>query len=199
MCFHDDWFLLFQSLCPNFPPRITAGTSREQVLQRETLSSQRLLCQHQERLSFHQPKVRIGSCFSSEFQQKMGCFMVASWTPKATKFLSIGRTCLQARWTSITKRRISWRVNTPQPWLLNASTHLWAQFSRIRNSSFRGSRVFFSGVGYFKPTSDAVSHQPKRTAQTPGFAVGVSRGTSQAVHSHIGIWLSPLRSPDVLE
>lgn len=71
MCFHDDWFLLFQSLCPSFPPRIAAGTSPEQVLQRETLSSQRLLCQHQERFSFHQPKVRISSRFSSEFQRKI--------------------------------------------------------------------------------------------------------------------------------
>lgn len=167
MCFYDDWFLLFQSLCPSFSPRITTGTTPEQVLQRETISSQRLLCQHQERLSFHQPKVRISSCFSYEFQQKMFCFTGASRNPKATKFLSTGRTCLWACWTSITKRRVSWQVNTPRPWLPRASTHLWAQFSHIRNSSFGGGLVFFSGVGYFKPMSDAVSHQPKRTGWTP--------------------------------
>lgn len=71
-------------------------------------------------------------------------------------------------------------------------------FTHIRNS-FGGGYVFFSGVGYFKPMSDAVSHQPNRTAQTPGLALPVPQGTSQAAHSCIGIWLSPLHSPDILE
>lgn len=71
-------------------------------------------------------------------------------------------------------------------------------FAHTRNS-FGDRHVFFSGVGYFKPMSDAVSHQPKRTAQTHGLALHIPRGSSQAAHSRIGIWLSPLRSPDVLE
>lgn len=100
-------------MCPSFPPRMIAGTGPEQVLQRETLSSQRPLCQHQERLGFHQPKVRITSRFICEFRQKMGYSMVVSPNPKATKFFNTGRTCLQVCWTSTTKDRESWQVSTP--------------------------------------------------------------------------------------
>lgn len=148
-------------------------------------------------------RLSLQFCMSEQQQQQQQkrnmLVLVAPQTPKATEFLSTGRTCLLAGWISTTKRRVFWWLNGPQPWLPNASTHLWAQLSCIRNSSFGGGHVFFSGVGYFKPLSDAVSHQPKRTAQTPGFALGVPRVTSQAVHSHIGVWLSPLHSPDVLE
>lgn len=107
MCFCDDWSLLFQSLCPSFP--LLREPAQNKCCSMRPSSWR--LCQQQERLSFHQPKIRISSCFDSELQQKMVCFMVASQNLKAIKFLSIGRTCLRACWTSTTKPGRSTHLN----------------------------------------------------------------------------------------